>query len=145
LALATIRNVLLRIDAFRVSATEVDPLVSRTGYPRPDDRSSAPPICDRSTEEGRAVNAVAIANNDIAIIAWDAPQPIDNCLGFAVYRIDLGSGQATPLESWIGFQGQSNADWKAQSTEVWPVQEFQWKDLEARRGGSYRYRIVPMI
>jgi hypothetical protein len=91
------------------------------------------------------VKAVAIANNEIAIIAWDAPQPIDRCLGFAVYRIDLGSGQATPLQSWVGFQGQTNPDWKPQSTDGWPVQEYQWKDLEARRGGSYRYRIVPMI
>jgi phosphatidylserine/phosphatidylglycerophosphate/cardiolipin synthase-like enzyme len=100
---------------------------------------------DRSTEEGRALNAVAIANSDIAIIAWDAPGPIDNCLGFAVYRTDLGSGQTTPLESWVGFQGQGNPDWKPQSTEIWPVQEYQWKDLEGRPGGSYRYRIVPMI
>ena len=91
------------------------------------------------------MNAVAIANNDVAIIAWDPAGPIDNCLGFAVYRTDLGSGQTVPLESWVGFQGQSNPDWKPRSTEVWPVQEFHWKDLEAAWGGSYQYKVVPMI
>ena len=91
------------------------------------------------------MNAIAIANNNVAIIAWEPAGPIDNCLGFAVYRTDLGSGQTEPLESWVGFQGQSNPDWKPQSTEVWPVQEFHWKDLEAAWGGSYRYKVVPMI
>jgi PLD-like domain len=92
------------------------------------------------------VNAVAIANNDIAVIAWNPPpEPIDHCLGFAVYRIDLASGGTTTLGSWIGFRGQSNPDWKPQPTEVWPVQDFQWRDLEGRWGSSYRYRVVPMI
>ena len=91
------------------------------------------------------MNAIAIANNDVAIIAWSPAGPIDNCLGFAVYRTDLGSGKTEPLESWIGFRGQHNPDWKPQSTEVWPVQEFHWKDLEAAWGSSYRYKVVPMI
>ena len=66
------------------------------------------------------MNAIAIADNDVALIAWNAAQPIDDCLGFAVYRIDLSSGQTTPLDSWIGFKGQTNSDWKPRSTETCP-------------------------
>ena len=91
------------------------------------------------------MNAIAIANNDVAIVAWAPDQSIDGCLGFAVYRTDLRSGQTVPLPAWVGFKGQSNKDWKAQTTEVWPIQKFHWKDLTARRGGSYRYKIVPML
>src|SRR5437763_94102 len=45
------------------------------------------------------MNAVAIANNDVAILAWVAEQKIPDCLGFAIYRTDLSSGTtAPPLE-----------------------------------------------
>ena len=91
------------------------------------------------------MNAIAIANNDVAIIAWVADKPIEGCLGFAVYRTDLSTGKSKPLPAWVGFRGQSNKDWKEQTTEIWPVQKFHWKDLTAKRGSAYRYRVVPMI
>ena len=47
--------------------------------------------------------------------------------------------------AWVGFKGDSNKNWQAQTTEVWPVQKFHWKDLTAKRGGLYQYRIVPML
>lgn len=89
--------------------------------------------------------AIAIANNDVAFVAWKYNQKIPNCLGFAVHRTDLNSGTTIPLPAWVGFQGQSNADWKPQTTEVWPIQKFNWRDLTAKRGGFYQYKIVPMI
>jgi hypothetical protein len=89
--------------------------------------------------------AVAISNNDVAFLAWEYDAKIPNCLGFAIYRTDLGANQTAPLPAWVGFQGQSNQSWKPQTTEVWPVQKFNWRDLTARRGDSYAYRIVPMV
>src|SRR5260221_3017510 len=88
---------------------------------------------------------IAFSNNDVAWLAWELDQKIAGCLGFAVYRTDLTSNQREPLPAWVGFQGQSNADWKAQTTEVWPIQKFNWRDLTAKRGSSYRYDIVPMV
>jgi hypothetical protein len=89
--------------------------------------------------------AVAFSNNDVAFLAWEVTQKIPGCLGFAIYRTDLVASQREVLPAWVGFQGQSNADWKAQTTEVWPVQKFNWRDLTAKRGSSYRYDIVPMV
>jgi phosphatidylserine/phosphatidylglycerophosphate/cardiolipin synthase-like enzyme len=91
------------------------------------------------------MNGLAIANNDVALVAWLSEQPIPGCLGFAVYRTDLNSGTTVPLPAWVGFKGDSNANWKPSTTEVWPVQKFNWKDLTAKRGGLYQYRIVPMV
>src|SRR5437899_26458 len=44
----------------------------------------------------------------------------------------------------VGIGGQSNPGWKAHTTAVWPVQKFTWRDLTAKRGETYTYRIVPM-
>jgi phosphatidylserine/phosphatidylglycerophosphate/cardiolipin synthase-like enzyme len=90
------------------------------------------------------MNALAIANNDVAIVAWLCQEKIPGCLGFAVYRTDLSSGITAPLPAWVGFPGESNKNWQPRTTEQWPVQKFHWKDLTAKPGGLYQYRIVPM-
>src|SRR6516164_8726362 len=81
----------------------------------------------------------------VALVAWRYESKIEDCLGFAVYRIDLNSRQTAALPAWVGFKGQSNKDWHPSTTEVWPVQKFNWRDLTARRDGFYQYKIVPMI
>lgn len=88
---------------------------------------------------------VAISNNDTAFAAWQYREKLADCLGFAVYRTDLSSGLTAPLPAWVGFSGESNDDWKPRTTEQWPIQKFSWRDLTAKRGGFYQYRIVPMI
>ena len=87
--------------------------------------------------------AIAISNNDVAFLAWRPEAKIPNCLGFAVYRRG-SSGPEKPLPAWVGFEGQSNPGWQAQTTAVWPVQKFTWRDLTAKRGETYTYRIVPL-
>jgi hypothetical protein len=88
--------------------------------------------------------AVAISNNDVAFLAWKTAAKIPGCLGFAVHRVSP-DGTETPLPAWVGFQGESNAGWQARTTAVWPVQKFSWRDLTARKGETYTYRIVPMV
>jgi phosphatidylserine/phosphatidylglycerophosphate/cardiolipin synthase-like enzyme len=87
--------------------------------------------------------AIAISNNDLAFLAWQLPKKIPGCLGFAVYRKNA-AGEERALPAWVGFQGQENPGWAAKTTETWPVQKFSWRDLTARRGETYTYRIVPM-
>jgi len=89
------------------------------------------------------VPAIAISNNDVAFIAWKVEAKIPGCLGFAVYRKDA-TGNEVPLPAWVGFQGQSNPNWIAKTTVEWPVQKFTWRDLTAKHGETYTYRIVPM-
>lgn len=95
--------------------------------------------------ENSPMKAIAIANNDIALISWNVKEKIPNCLGFAIYRVDHRSQVKEPLPAWVGFEGGQNKDWKTNTTAVWPVQKFNWRDFTAKRGGFYHYEIVPMV
>lgn len=86
--------------------------------------------------------AVALANNDVVLIAWSYDEPIPDCLGFAIRRLEAG-GVTTTLPAWVGFHGESNPDWDPKDTEVWPVQKFFWRDLTASWDHTYSYEIVP--
>lgn len=92
-------------------------------------------------------NAVAFANNDVAMIAWSYGERPDDCMGFALYRID-SQGQETPLPSHAVFKGDTIKE--GQTTAEFPVQKFYWKDPYARLVGektqnfSFRYKIVPL-
>lgn len=88
--------------------------------------------------------AIAYSNNDVAFIAWQYENAIPNCLGFSIHRIDQ-KGKETVLPAWVGFRGQDNQDWHPNSTDVWPIQKFSWRDLTAKRGEKYVYKIIPMI
>ncbi|UFZ07822.1 phospholipase D-like domain-containing protein [Bradyrhizobium ontarionense] len=85
--------------------------------------------------------ALAFSNNDIAVVAWTFDRRLDGCLGFAIHQIDVAANTDTVLPALARFAGQT-AD--KLTTEQAPIQKFWWKDLFARRGRTYRYRIVPM-
>ncbi|WP_315803230.1 phospholipase D-like domain-containing protein [Bradyrhizobium sp. SZCCHNS3002] len=85
--------------------------------------------------------ALAFSNNDIAVVAWTFDRRLDGCLGFAIHRIDIADNTDTVLPALARFAGQT-ADRLA--TDQAPVQKFWWKDLYAKRGGTYKYRVVPM-
>jgi len=86
--------------------------------------------------------AVAFSNNDIAVVAWTFDRHLDGCLGFAIHQIDIdNNSKETILPAMARFAGQTGADL---TTAQAPIQKFWWKDLYAKRGGSYEYLIVPM-
>ncbi|MDR3437839.1 phospholipase D-like domain-containing protein [Telmatospirillum sp.] len=87
--------------------------------------------------------AIALANNDVAQLVWRYDGKIPGCLGFAVHRKEEPDGQWEPLPAWVAFEGQDNSSWTPHTTEEWPVQKFEWRDLTADRGKTYSYRIVP--
>jgi len=87
----------------------------------------------------------AIANNDVAIVTWQYEQPINNCLGFAVSRIEQPNGNIEVLPAWVGFEGEAvKGKHVMKTTKEWPVQKFVWRDFTATRGKTYRYRVIPM-
>jgi hypothetical protein len=88
------------------------------------------------------MKAVAFSNNDIAVAAWTFGGRLEGCLGFAIYRIDVKAGTETCLPALATFPDQQASPNRTTAQD--PVQKFFWKDVYARRGGSYRYRIVPM-
>jgi phosphatidylserine/phosphatidylglycerophosphate/cardiolipin synthase-like enzyme len=85
--------------------------------------------------------ALAFSNNDIAVVAWTFDRRLDGCLGFAIHQIDVAANTDTVLPALARFADQT-AD--KLTTEQAPIQKFWWKDLFAKRGGTYKYRIVPM-
>jgi phosphatidylserine/phosphatidylglycerophosphate/cardiolipin synthase-like enzyme len=87
--------------------------------------------------------AVAFSNNDIAVVAWTFDKHLDGCLGFAVIQIDVDANdKETVLPALARFENQDKT--LKLTTEQAPIQKFWWKDLFAKRGGTYQYRIVPM-
>src|SRR4051812_11844766 len=107
----------------------------------------------------KIIKATAIANNEVGFLAWHTdPENIPGCLGFSIVREHLDASDAVieerPLAAYVAFKGQSNPDWLAQNTTVWPVQKFNWRDLTLRRkrdvadmraeNERVRYRIRPV-
>ena len=88
------------------------------------------------------MKAVAFANNDIAVVAWTFGGKLPNCLGFAVYRLDVRAGTETCLPAMATFSGQQATPGRTTADD--PIQKFFWKDVYAKRGGTYKYKIVPM-
>jgi phosphatidylserine/phosphatidylglycerophosphate/cardiolipin synthase-like enzyme len=124
----------------------VAPLAITVGQVRnPRKQEKAKPYTPRSPDNLLEKRAVAYANNDVAFLAWQYNGKLPDCLGFAIYRTDLKTGEKIPLPAWVGFQNEINKKWIAKDTSVWPVQKFNWRDLTAQRGASYVYEVVPMI
>ena len=88
------------------------------------------------------MKSVAFSNNDMAVVAWTFGGKLKDCLGFAVYRIDVRAGTETCLPAMATFQGQQATPGRTTADD--PVQKFFWKDVYAKRGGTYKYKIVPM-
>ncbi len=89
--------------------------------------------------------AIALANNDVVFLSWIYDTRIPDCLGFTIRRTNLQNRAITVLPAWVGFKGQSNANWNARTTDEWPVQKFTWRDLTAESETLYQYEIIPML
>ncbi|MFN8321254.1 MAG: phospholipase D-like domain-containing protein [Chitinophagales bacterium] len=100
-------------------------------------------------------NAKAYSNNEVGFLSWEIGGTIKNCVGFEITRIYVDSGEEKVLPAWVPFKGQSNPDWKPQTTGVWPIQKLTWRDLTLRRRRdatethrieeTVKYRIRPVV
>ena len=101
--------------------------------------------------------AGAWCNGEVAYLAWDVDKTIKDCLGFMVTRVhETGkdAGQRRILPTWIAFNDQNNPNWNEQDSSVWPIQNFQWRDLTLRKSRDttsvrpidfkVHYEIVPV-
>src|SRR5262245_22139288 len=93
---------------------------------------------------GKIISVRAWANNEVAYVAWDIDDKIDDCLGFDVTRVYLnadgsvvtradGTEDRVKCATWVAFKGQHNRYWLPQDTGVWPVQKLSWRDLTLRK------------
>lgn len=89
--------------------------------------------------------ARAIANNDLVYLWWTYAGKIEDCLGFTIHRLVEGREPAA-LPAFVGFEpvpaGQPPP--KPKTTDVWPIQSYQWKDLFVPEDTPVRYRIAPV-
>ncbi|NRP85242.1 hypothetical protein GFPCMMHI_01127 [Ensifer adhaerens] len=106
---------------------------------------------------GKLTSAHAWCNGEVAYVAWAADGPIAGCIGFMVTRVhETGDDAGTKriLPTWIAFTDQSNPDWLEQDSSVWPIQQYQWRDLTLRRSRNttdvrpidfkIHYEVVPL-
>jgi hypothetical protein len=84
---------------------------------------------------GKIMSVRAYANNEVAYVAWNIDDKIDDCLGFEVTRVYLDAGgqvmrrpdgreDRVKCAAWVAFKGQGNPHWIPQDTGVWPVQKL---------------------
>jgi hypothetical protein len=90
---------------------------------------------------------IAYANCDHVIVAWHYDAPIDNCVGFALYKAANGESPDTaePLPNRIGFAGQSPQPGEQRPSTEWPIQRFLWTDYDVKPGDTVSYMVVPML
>ena len=106
---------------------------------------------------GKLIKAGAWCNGEVAYLAWQADAAIEDCLGFMVTRVHESgpdAGLRRVLPTWIAFTKQSNPNWLDQDSSVWPVQQYEWRDLTLRRSRdttsirpidfSVHYEITPV-
>lgn len=89
--------------------------------------------------------SVVLANNDVVYLWWKLPKKIDNCLGFSIHRVVNGKEEAKGLYATVGFDKNDDPRKSPQTTDEWPIQTFNWKDLYAPHNVDIVYKIYPMV
>ena len=98
-----------------------------------------------ATAKSKTGKSIVIANNDVVYLWWTYPQKIKDCLGFSIHRIVNGKEEKKGLYATVGFSINNDTRTAPQTTDEWPIQSFNWKDLYAPHNKTIAYRIIPMI
>jgi phosphatidylserine/phosphatidylglycerophosphate/cardiolipin synthase-like enzyme len=88
--------------------------------------------------------SVVIANNDIVYLWWRVPKKIQDCLGFSIHRVIDGVEEEKGLYATVGFDVENDPRKSPQTTDEWPIQCFNWKDVYAPHDTDIQYKIIPM-
>ena len=67
------------------------------------------------------ITVKAYTNCDQSYVVWRADSRIDGCRGFALYRRLGAAGAPQPLETWVGFQSDTDPAGTTKSSTIWPV------------------------
>jgi phosphatidylserine/phosphatidylglycerophosphate/cardiolipin synthase-like enzyme len=89
--------------------------------------------------------SVVLANNDVIYLWWSFPRKIQNCLGFSIHRVIEGVEEKKGLYATVGFDKKNDKRISPQTTDEWPIQSFNWKDLYAPHNKEIKYKIYPMM
>lgn len=91
------------------------------------------------------MKAKAFASDAIVFLCWALEEKIVDCLGFAITRIDVATGERKELRTYVPFEGTENAEWKSRPSSEWPIQKCDWMDFTVKTDTTYKYEIVPMV
>jgi PLD-like domain len=84
---------------------------------------------DREIGERFMIKIKAYANCDHSNVVWVADKPIEDCLGFALYRQPAGQKSPQIVNTFVGPETETKvpAGTNRPSTQ-WPIQNFTWSD-----------------
>ncbi len=102
-------------------------------------------MAKKITKSAKGPKSIVLANNDIVYLWWTWPRKIDNCLGFSIRRIVNGKEETKGLPAYVGFDIKLDKRKSPQTTDQWPIQSFNWKDVYAPANKKLKYRIIPMM
>jgi phosphatidylserine/phosphatidylglycerophosphate/cardiolipin synthase-like enzyme len=85
----------------------------------------------------------AFANSDDAFVAWSAPAPIADCIGFELRR--RRNGKNGVVRNRVSFSGGEPDPTKPESSASSPFRRFTWTDHEVNSGDKVSYQAVPVI
>jgi phosphatidylserine/phosphatidylglycerophosphate/cardiolipin synthase-like enzyme len=97
------------------------------------------------TKDGLTLRAIAGTNNVLLGIDL-TPAKRTGCLGFSIWRTDLGAPAAAgpavpkPFPSLLRFV--SDKDKAPTTSDLAPIQKFHWGDYTTHPGGHYRYKVT---
>lgn len=94
-----------------------------------------------------AVELKVLQNSDDALLVWNVPEKIPDCVGFAVRRELTRDGKTGSgwIDNFVGFAGEEHEPRERRPSTEWPFQGFSWTDHELEAGDSARYRVVPVL
>ncbi|HEY9002066.1 MAG TPA: phospholipase D-like domain-containing protein [Mucilaginibacter sp.] len=92
-------------------------------------------------------NLSVYANSNETLIAWNYANPIDNCIGFAIYKKLKGEtdAMAQPLNNRVGFADETYTLGQEKPSTEWPFQRLVWSDYTVKAGDKVQYMIVPIL
>jgi hypothetical protein len=100
-----------------------------------------------SKSTGNTPDLKVYTNNDQAIIVWQYPKLISNCIGFSVFRKHKHESDALAeaLPNKVGFEGEPHKNGEQRPSSQWPIQRFTWVDFTVNKGDFVQYKIVPVL
>jgi Domain of unknown function (DUF4062) len=126
----------------RPESIDVDAALARWLQSRAESQAKGEP--GAASDGTAAIDIRAYSNSEGVLIVWRSAQPIEWCLGFALYRRVLGNAGISDevVTSTLGFrQAAGAAPGERVPTTRQPIQHFRWFDREQR---EVRYRVVPV-
>lgn len=90
-----------------------------------------------------SLQIATFSNCNDAFIVWRSSQPIENCIGFELRRIE--SGKTTVVNNRVSFTSGTPDLQHPVSSALSPLRRYSWTDHGNKAGDKVAYQVVPVI